>query len=175
MEKGIFSQAAPVGDVYQSRDDDYDDFSIDYEDRPITMSANLLQVLGLSDDIAQLETDWEPPSVYGLNNSARILPMRFTEKSSKLPPAKVFPMPSFGDRAEIAKMRQEAYNSDDDDDDDDSDAEEDERPIEMSNNLKRLLGLATDETMMHNDWSPPERCCIALLPCRCFHNVCMFI
>lgn len=147
----------------QSDDEDYeedydsdDNLSFEYDERPIKMSANLMRVLGIAAPDTVEEIDWKPPPKSGLDNSNRII----DQKSRPLSPFRVTPLPAnIGSDGE--KVDDEDDNGEDSDDDgdflSDSDTDFDERPIEMSANLKRLLGIETQAMVVAIDWKAPDK------------------
>ena len=112
-------------------DNESDDSDDEEEDRPVYLTSNLMNILGLKDSKNTSHTDksasWQPPRTHGLSNHA---------------------------------TRDNDSDENDDDEDYDEDEDEDDfdrKPIIMSANLMAALGMDVSKEDTTTDWKPPSR------------------
>ena len=181
----ILTKFQPVFSNNDNNSDDDDDEDVFYDvDRPVNLSQNLLMALGIQVDntTKKMDIDWKPPSQYGLNNSARIIPSRIIPIRSNSAASIAFSDSGPGDR-----RRNDSYNEsksnydrddegknneddeeeddddeDDDDDDDDWGYDDDDEDTEirgsvaMSASLMKALGMDISGVDVSTDWKPPD-------------------
>ena len=111
-----------------------DDSDDEEEDRPVYLTSNLMNILGLKDNKNTSQTDksasWQPPRTHGLSNHA------------------------------TRDYDSDEDDEDDDDEDYDEDKEQDDfdrKPIIMSANLMAALGMDVSKEDTTTDWKPPSR------------------